>query len=583
MDILLNDIRLASPESSGSGAPVPEIGAPFAAVLRDMPQGAPNTAGDARLPATEDLQTDNKKFIEMNNLDEVLAISDELEDMPGSTAQQSVSVPTIAAESRPESVPAAVAFAVRRASVSAPGADAQTIAVTQPNAPLTGQTLPPRGSGLPPAAQPPAVADESATGPASQAQLPETGIRPAEQPAAMRDLRVVPLSNVSTRSASAQGLSAETNDTGHGQDQVKRTLRVRVAQQPAVPARPLPVDSLQSAPQSPPASVDTGQFAAGKLDSVVSGRPLAGPDTDQQLRPLPPTAEPGLEADAERVAPVRADIGQSRSQADPRIALMPAAPATTVPVEAPELRSAENGTRFAPAADGWPQARLEGNRIARADLRPVDAGLIPEAVNDSLSAIRDSLNPISRSAEPLPISLQQANIASAMTPVSFAAGLTPAAPGHSVLPQPLETLTLARDATPSDWGDGIGERVSWLVNHKQNSASIRLDPPALGRLDVQIRVADDATTITIQTQQLQTRDLIDAAVPRLREFLQDAGMQNVNVDVSHRQDQQLAQGQRDPEARGTSADDALADAPDEQLPDGFPSGYRSDGLVDTFA
>ena len=112
-------------------------------------------------------------------------------------------------------------------------------------------------------------------------------------------------------------------------------------------------------------------------------------------------------------------------------------------------------------------------------------------------------------------------------------------------------LQLSRQAEAGDWGNGLGERVQWMINQKQNSAMIRLDPPALGKLDVQVKIAEDATTITIQTQHAQTRDLIETASHRLRDFLQESGYQNVNVDVSQRQDQQQAR------AQGGSAQDDL--------------------------
>ena len=60
----------------------------------------------------------------------------------------------------------------------------------------------------------------------------------------------------------------------------------------------------------------------------------------------------------------------------------------------------------------------------------------------------------------------------------------------------------------------------------------------LGKMDIQIQVKDDVTNVTINTQHAQTRDMVDGASQRLRELLQDAGYQNVNVDVSHQSDQQ---------------------------------------------
>ncbi len=151
------------------------------------------------------------------------------------------------------------------------------------------------------------------------------------------------------------------------------------------------------------------------------------------------------------------------------------------------------------------------------------------------------------------------------------------------LPAQLESMSLARGAEATEWGNGLGDRVSWMINQKQNSATIRLDPPMLGKLDVQVRIADDATTITIQTQHAQTRELIESASVRLRDFLQESGYQNVNVDVSQRQDQQQARSQSGTDDRIDSAQDAGSDQESELAQHQQPRYFSGDGILDTFA
>jgi hypothetical protein len=102
----------------------------------------------------------------------------------------------------------------------------------------------------------------------------------------------------------------------------------------------------------------------------------------------------------------------------------------------------------------------------------------------------------------------------------------------------LERMVMTNPDSSAEWGSGLGERVSLMLNKKQNAATIRLDPPMLGKMDIQIQVKDNVTNVTINTQHAQTRDMVDGASYRLREFLEDAGYQNVNVDVSHQSDQQ---------------------------------------------
>jgi len=165
-------------------------------------------------------------------------------------------------------------------------------------------------------------------------------------------------------------------------------------------------------------------------------------------------------------------------------------------------------------------------------------------------------------------------------PVSTTANIVPATEQNPLPPQ-LEAMSLTRNADASEWGNGLSDRVNWMVNQKQNSATIRLDPPMLGKLDVQIKIVDDTTTITIQTQTGQTRDLIEAASTRLRDLLQENGYQNVNVDVSQRQDQQQARAQTTANTN-LEQDDAggQEQVADQQQQASYFSG---NGLVDTFA
>jgi len=154
---------------------------------------------------------------------------------------------------------------------------------------------------------------------------------------------------------------------------------------------------------------------------------------------------------------------------------------------------------------------------------------------------------------------------------------------HSVLPVPLDSLNPAPAANAVEWGDDLGRRVNWMINQKQNSATIRLDPPLLGKLDVQVKLADDATLITIQTQHAQTRDLIETAAVRLRDFLQESGYQNVNVDVSQRQDQQPQRAQTPVDDGAGEAEASMMEQEQGAIQQHSDSAFIGDGLLDIFA
>ena len=167
-------------------------------------------------------------------------------------------------------------------------------------------------------------------------------------------------------------------------------------------------------------------------------------------------------------------------------------------------------------------------------------------------------------------------------PITGASNVTPASQ-HNPLPPQLESMSLTRNADANEWSNGLSERINWMINQKHNTATIRLDPPALGKLDVQIRIVDDATMITIQTQTAQTRDLIDSASIRLRDFLQESGYQNVNVDVSQRQDQQQARAQTAADVNPDQDDNSDQEQAEDHRQQQQASYFIGEGLVDTFA
>jgi flagellar hook-length control protein FliK len=152
----------------------------------------------------------------------------------------------------------------------------------------------------------------------------------------------------------------------------------------------------------------------------------------------------------------------------------------------------------------------------------------------------------------------------------------------SVLSGNLEKLLMTNPNSSAEWGSALGDRVSLMLNQKQRLATIRLDPPSLGKMDIQILVKDDVTNVTINTQHAQTRDMVDSASYRLREILQDAGYQNVNVDVSHQSDQQKNAAQF---GNGTDANDGLDSdvAPDADKLSMTVQANLPDSLVDFFA
>ena len=173
--------------------------------------------------------------------------------------------------------------------------------------------------------------------------------------------------------------------------------------------------------------------------------------------------------------------------------------------------------------------------------------------------------------------------ASAVPSVSVLPHLLTPGIQSSALPPHLETLALPRNADSTEWGNGLSERVNWMINQKQNTATIRLDPPFLGKLDVHVKIADDATTVSFLTQHAHARELIETASVRLRDFLQESGYQNVNVDVSQRHDQQQGRSNAAVDTEAEQQDESLQEQALEHRERDQAGYFIGEGIVDTFA
>ena len=71
-----------------------------------------------------------------------------------------------------------------------------------------------------------------------------------------------------------------------------------------------------------------------------------------------------------------------------------------------------------------------------------------------------------------------------------------------------------------------------MVSQGVQQAEIRLDPAELGHMVVRVQVNGDQTQVQFQVAQTQTRDLIEQAIPRLRDMLAEEGLQLADSQVS---------------------------------------------------
>ena len=101
----------------------------------------------------------------------------------------------------------------------------------------------------------------------------------------------------------------------------------------------------------------------------------------------------------------------------------------------------------------------------------------------------------------------------------------------------------ARVGTPA-WDNQVGQKIVWMVAGGEQSASLTLNPPDLGPMQVVLNVTNDQADVTFTAAQPEVRQALEDAMPRLKEMLGESGLSLGNASVNAgMSEQQQAQSQ----------------------------------------
>ncbi|MEV3833952.1 flagellar hook-length control protein FliK [Aeromonas allosaccharophila] len=107
-------------------------------------------------------------------------------------------------------------------------------------------------------------------------------------------------------------------------------------------------------------------------------------------------------------------------------------------------------------------------------------------------------------------------------------------------PQNLPHLKLASQEAPAE----LHQKVNVMLAEKLQQAEIQLDPLGLGKMKIQIQIgADSQANVHFVVQHGQTREMLEQAMPRLRDMLAGQGIQLGQTQVQQQSQQQQQQGQ----------------------------------------
>lgn len=123
------------------------------------------------------------------------------------------------------------------------------------------------------------------------------------------------------------------------------------------------------------------------------------------------------------------------------------------------------------------------------------------------------------------------------------------------------------------WADDFSARIATMVRANESSASLQLSPVDLGPMDVSVTVKDNQASIHFGAAQAETRALIEASIPRLREMLAAQGFNLMDASVSQGFSRQ---------ARGDGAPAVHANA-EAETDSGQATRVTAAGLLDLYA
>ena len=141
-----------------------------------------------------------------------------------------------------------------------------------------------------------------------------------------------------------------------------------------------------------------------------------------------------------------------------------------------------------------------------------------------------------------------------------------------------------RVGTPA-WDQQLGQKVVWMAAGGDQSATLTLNPPDLGPLQVVLTVTNDQADAAFMSAQPEVRQALEAAMPRLREMMSEAGIAFGNATVSAGTPEQQNNGERadSGERRGGGQHGGVSGGEMAIAPASAGRSRPTLGAVDTFA
>jgi flagellar hook-length control protein FliK len=362
---------------------------------------------------------------------------------------------------------------------------------------------------------------------------------------------------------------------------------VRAAQKPAsadnaADTEAVPTDA--AAPAADPADAlsvtiattdpDTAAAAAAATEGAAAATPMADmlamvANYQKLLQGGAPAATPGVTNSVDE--PAAAVPGASLAADTQTLAALQTALKnnTATGQDAAPGKPAVRATQAGPD-DSTPAVKSH----AVPDLAAVAARAAPQS-DAALSTLRDAATTATlKDTAPVTGSAFQAQLTSA------AMVQTAVTPASDHIPARLGTTA---------WDNQVSQKVVWMVGGQDQTASLTLNPPDLGPVQVVLNVNNDQATVAFSSATPEVREALENAMPRLREMMSEAGVTlgdasvSANLPDQRQADTSSSNGGRQNGNNGGNGTGVRRGETEIPLPRSATSAARADGAVDTFA
>ena len=355
---------------------------------------------------------------------------------------------------------------------------------------------------------------------------------------------------------------------------------------------------------------DSDSDSDSQADSALPA--LAAPISGLPVTMLPPTdaaaAEARAAAQAQAQTPTQANVAQTNPALN--ISLHPAAITLAAPTSGRDTREPLAAAEARAAAQAQVQTPVQAN-VAQANpalnisVHPAAITLAAPATAPAPASGRDTREPLAAAnpatvakanapAQPFEALLQQGAPATAVAAPAAREGERGAATPAPATPNLGLSGTVGNTATSPPAGDTIklngpaqqwqeplrealGERLQTQIGRNSEHATIRLDPPMLGRIEISIRHTAGALQVNVTASNSEVLRQLQGIGENMRSDLAQRQFTDVAVNISATPRSPAAQAFAEGDARGQrqpgrQQDDA---EPGRALSDGTPSGTSS--------